>query len=165
MFTTVEQAKREAVSRRKMQDNMNGPGEGCEFAYSPSFMTVGMRNVEEEEGSVFRVFNVGYPHHGIDKHLITDWVSVGISTPSRKPRQEDKPGTLAGYCVQCREAVTGKVGDFVYLRGVCVPKVAISPVFQSLADLYPWMKANGWQHMAGTPFDCVKIATPAKGKP
>lgn len=66
-------------------------------------------------------------------------------------------GTVAAYCVQCTERTTGVVGDFVYHPSN--PMVAISPIFQSLADLYPWMAKNGWVHIPGTNFECRRVAT------
>jgi len=71
-------AKNEAIRRRNGQDNLNA--EECEeFAYSPSFNTVGIRNSIEQ---TYGIFNTSYPHyttHDKPKVLINDWVSVGIS--------------------------------------------------------------------------------------
>lgn len=47
------------------------------------------------------------------------------------------------YCIQCKDKVSGKVGDFVYREDE--PFEAISPVFKCLADFYPWM-AGKYEH-------------------
>jgi hypothetical protein len=53
-----------------------------------------------------------------------------------------------GYCIQCTDRVSGKVGDFVYPTGK--PFEAISPVFDNVADLYAWIAAQGWETYPGT---------------
>ena len=71
-------AKREAINRRNGQDNLNAE-EFAEFAYSPSFNTVGIRHETSQE---YRIFNIYYPHytnHTQTRTVINDWVSVGIS--------------------------------------------------------------------------------------
>jgi len=68
-------AKREAISRRNGQDRLNND-EHFEVAYSPSFNTVGCRH---EPSAFFLIFNTSYPHYGIAKEKIKDWVSVGVS--------------------------------------------------------------------------------------
>ena len=51
----------------------------------------------------------------------------------------------AYICCQC-ETVTGETGSFLSSgKGECGRWVVVSPVFGSLADLYPWMRANGWE--------------------
>ncbi len=53
-----------------------------------------------------------------------------------------------GYCIQCRDRISGKVGDFVYPTSK--PFEAISPVFDNVADLYAWIAAQGWETYEGT---------------
>ena len=48
--------------------------------------------------------------------------------------------------VQCTEASTGKVGTFI---APADSREAVSPVFSSLAQLYPWMRENGWRFQEG----------------
>lgn len=49
-----------------------------------------------------------------------------------------------GYlCIQCK-APDGKVGTFIS-SSVSMPWIPVSPVFNSLADLFPWLKTNGWK--------------------
>ena len=58
--------------------------------------------------------------------------------------------------VQCKDP-DGNVGDFLFLDDK-----RISPLFTSLAELYPWMKANGWKQDAqatGKPWGVVKCLT------
>jgi hypothetical protein len=47
------------------------------------------------------------------------------------------------YCIQCVDSKSGEVGDFVFVDDD--PKVAVSPVFNHLDQLYGWMKSNGWE--------------------
>lgn len=49
----------------------------------------------------------------------------------------------AYVCVQCRTDA-GQVGTFLSSGKEVGGWVAISPVFDSLVELYPWMRANGW---------------------
>jgi hypothetical protein len=42
--------------------------------------------------------------------------------------------------VQCKDE-HGETGDFISQDGK-----RVSPLFTSLADLFPWMKQNGWQN-------------------
>jgi len=53
-------------------------------------------------------------------------------------------GMICRLAIQCK-APCGKVGDFLF-SGVS-PKTGTlrSPVFESLADLYPWIKKNGFE--------------------
>lgn len=46
--------------------------------------------------------------------------------------------------VQCTDTTTGETGDFIagFENG---RRIALSPIFQSLAELYPWMHKNGWK--------------------
>lgn len=48
------------------------------------------------------------------------------------------------YCVQCTDKKSGKVGDFAFHSSR--PFEALSPVFTSLADFYPWMRSAGLKH-------------------
>ncbi|WP_421991710.1 hypothetical protein [Roseococcus sp.] len=51
---------------------------------------------------------------------------------------------LIGHVViQCR-AVSGETGTFLAKFGGHPRWEPISPIFTSLADLYPWLDANGW---------------------
>lgn len=47
------------------------------------------------------------------------------------------------YCVQCTDKTTGKVGDFVYSDKN--PFCSISPVFNSLCELFSWMLVNNFK--------------------
>ena len=44
------------------------------------------------------------------------------------------------YCIQCRDRVTGQVGDFAY--HVDKPFEAVSPVFPDLIQFFMWTKQN-----------------------
>ena len=46
--------------------------------------------------------------------------------------------------VQCTDPITGETGDFIagFEDG---KKTRVSPLFNSLAYLYPWMHQNGWK--------------------
>ena len=59
------------------------------------------------------------------------------------------------YCCQCTEAVSGKRGCFVFAGGF----QAISPIFESLAELLPWMEKNGYRTVPGT-WCCTKPKSP-----
>lgn len=51
--------------------------------------------------------------------------------------------------VQCT-AACGTVGTFLFTeKDEQGRRVPISPVFDSLAELYPWMRANGWESVPG----------------
>jgi hypothetical protein len=62
--------------------------------------------------------------------------------------------------VQCTDSVTGKTGCFITPAG---EHTAITPIFDSLAGLYPWIQANGWKSDEGygaefIPWRVVKLA-------
>jgi len=42
------------------------------------------------------------------------------------------------YCIQCKDKRTGKIGDFVHNGDF----YSVSPVFDSLMDLFAWAKEN-----------------------
>ena len=44
------------------------------------------------------------------------------------------------YVIQCRDAVSGKTGDFLVESRES--RVAKSPIFDSLAEFYVWAKKN-----------------------
>ena len=44
--------------------------------------------------------------------------------------------------VQCNDAASGETGSYIAEK---TTKAAMSPVFPSLAELFPWMRANGWK--------------------
>lgn len=44
--------------------------------------------------------------------------------------------------VQCTESKTGKIGSFI-TKGRS--REAISPIFDGLYGLFPWMRENGWK--------------------
>lgn len=67
-----------------------------------------------------------------------------------------------GYCVQCRDSWSGKTGDFVFESsdGSRELRKTISPVFDSLAQLFPWMRENGFERdnsNGSGPFDLRKV--------
>ena len=45
------------------------------------------------------------------------------------------------YCIQCVDRKTGYIGDFIHNGD----KVAISPVFDNLVQLYKWATDNGYR--------------------
>ena len=45
------------------------------------------------------------------------------------------------HSIQCRDRTTGKTGDFVHNGNF----IAISPIFDSLIQLYSWMRHHGWE--------------------
>jgi len=47
----------------------------------------------------------------------------------------------ASINVQCPDPQTGKVGTFIKENDQ-----RVSPLFDGLYELYPWMKQNGWEH-------------------
>jgi hypothetical protein len=47
-------------------------------------------------------------------------------------------------CVQCENASDGRTGDFV-ARIDGKKRYAVSPLFSSLAELFPWMREHGWK--------------------
>lgn len=55
--------------------------------------------------------------------------------------------------IQCRDAETGKVGTFIRDSN----KVRLTPVFDGLYELYPWMHQNGWRDKPnGEPWEVEK---------
>ena len=44
--------------------------------------------------------------------------------------------------IQCA-AANGTTGSFLFIPGT-MPREPLSPVFGSLAAIYPWLDANGW---------------------
>ena len=48
----------------------------------------------------------------------------------------------ASYCIACRDKKSGKVGSFITNSET---GETISPVFDSCAWLFMWMKENGWE--------------------
>ena len=44
-------------------------------------------------------------------------------------------------CIQCRDHVSGKIGDFIHQGDFN----AISPVFTNILDMLRWMKTNGYE--------------------
>lgn len=46
---------------------------------------------------------------------------------------------LLYHTVQCKDVVSGKTGDFIHTGD----RRAISPVFESLQDMYAWMRERG----------------------
>jgi len=73
-------AKQEATRRMKNNDGLNAIGGQCEWAYSPSKNTVGMREAGTE--SPYRIINVNYPFYG-NANLVDDWISVGTEKPKK----------------------------------------------------------------------------------
>ena len=73
--------------------------------------------------------------------------------------------------VQCVENATGKVGTFLSLKESGKPsRTAISPVFAGLAELYAWMRRNGWRSAEWdgerfSPWRVEKPLCPACGEP
>ena len=56
------------------------------------------------------------------------------------------PGIEAHCAIQCTDGTTGKVGTFLFLGpSYRVPGVRCSPLCTDLAELFVWMKTNGWQ--------------------
>ena len=53
------------------------------------------------------------------------------------------------HCIQCRDRTTGKTGDFVHNGDF----IAISPVCDSLIQLYSWMRHHGWELVPGSSGD------------
>ena len=53
--------------------------------------------------------------------------------------------TILQYCIQCRDNISGQVGDFVHNGNFA----AISPVFGSLPQFYGWMDTNGFKRVPG----------------
>ncbi len=50
------------------------------------------------------------------------------------------------YTVQCRDASSQAIGDFVFDRGQAEREGvfrAVSPIFKSLMDLFRWARENG----------------------
>lgn len=60
------------------------------------------------------------------------------------------------YCiaVQCRDIASGTVGSFLHAGD----RRTISPVFGSLAQLYPWMRANGFDSDNSRPWGAKEFA-------
>lgn len=58
-------------------------------------------------------------------------------------RKNPNAKKFARYCVQCKDS-NGVLGDFVF-EEIDGKWVAISPIFQSLQDLFIWMKLNHWE--------------------
>ena len=55
--------------------------------------------------------------------------------------------------VQCRDNVSGKTGTFIGDSD----GNAVSPVMDSLAELFPWMQANGFVSTTdGLPWEVIK---------
>lgn len=49
------------------------------------------------------------------------------------------------HSIQCRDRTTGKTGDFIHNGDF----ISISPVFDSLIQLYSWMRHHGWELVPG----------------
>jgi hypothetical protein len=47
------------------------------------------------------------------------------------------------YCIQCKDTASGRLGSFMYSNRE--PFKAISPVFQSYAELHMWMVSHGYE--------------------
>lgn len=65
-------------------------------------------------------------------------------------------GMRYAYCIECRDE-TGKLGSFAFETHA--PKVAISPIFSDLLDLYLWFNKNNWTTFQGDskhPLGCHK---------
>lgn len=61
------------------------------------------------------------------------------------------------YCTGCIDRRTGNTGAFIIEPGSPPGAYrALSPVFDSLAELYPWMRQNNWILIDGTPWGCRK---------
>jgi hypothetical protein len=57
---------------------------------------------------------------------------------------------IAYLAVQCRDD-TGRVGDFLFTPSEGSHKrKAVTPIYNSLCDLYPWLEAKGWKQL---PYD------------
>lgn len=56
-------------------------------------------------------------------------------------------GTIAREAVQCVDASTQELGDWLYTGDSILYRV--SPVFKRLPELYEWAKQNGWKSEAG----------------
>lgn len=50
--------------------------------------------------------------------------------------------TTGHVAIQC-EAEGGHTGTFLFAPGTS-PRRALSPIFSTLVDLYPWLRKNGW---------------------
>lgn len=50
-----------------------------------------------------------------------------------------KQSTINYYdAVQCKDKITGKIGDFLHNGDFC----AVSPIFDNLIDFFKWTKIN-----------------------
>jgi hypothetical protein len=72
--------------------------------------------------------------------------------------------------VQCKESVSGNVGTFLTRQAGKEDRKAISPVFKDLAELFPWMRRNGWalaENVNGVfvPWRVEAALCPACGQP
>jgi hypothetical protein len=47
--------------------------------------------------------------------------------------------------VQCKDVASGKTATFIRDEN----KVAVSPLFRDLVELFPWMRENGWKQEEG----------------
>lgn len=61
----------------------------------------------------------------------------------------------AHYCVQCK-SIDGKTGSFVFTGSLAEGRTPISPVFPSLAELYPWMQSHGWSQVPHGSWNAVE---------
>ncbi len=66
---------------------------------------------------------------------------------------------IFSYCIQCKDKISGQTGDFVFSENK--PFEAISPVFNHLQDLFPWINQNGFKQETYfenkyTPFRLIK---------
>lgn len=62
--------------------------------------------------------------------------------------------------VQCTATGHDMPGTFISPAGCRTP---VSPVFRDLAELYPWMRANGWMSASSEtlPWGVARVAQPA----
>lgn len=77
----------------------------------------------------------------------------------------DEPARFARLCVCCTDEITGEIGDFLAVAEGKGHR-AISPVFDSLVELYEWCGMNGWvmqPHSTDFPVGLYKrvLMTPA----
>ena len=73
-------ANYEALRRRKDNARLNPLGQCIQFAYSPTFNTVGCKWEDERPESGFRIFNVHYPMFGRSEE-VNDWIALAPCLP------------------------------------------------------------------------------------
>jgi hypothetical protein len=59
----------------------------------------------------------------------------------------------AALAIQCHES-KGKLGSFLFDPTWLPVRKAVSPVFDSLVDLYDWCRVNDWQETKDPTFPC-----------